>query len=143
MGSATFLAKNIFCEIVRGMEDDDCRYGLSASIVDDSEENASNEDGSDIDRPMITVDPSAETVTIDGYPAFPFNEYIFLTDEDLLTRMGGCPDGPGCLVCRRRRDFYEEYPFKEDVGIYDKAPFTKLHNPGRRVRVSQSPSPPQ
>lgn len=142
-----FLAKNIFCEMVRGMEDDDSRFGLFASVVDDSSQNASSDDSdqedSGVDRPMIKVDPTAETVTIYGYTALTFNEYIFLTDEELLTRMGGCHSAPDCSFCKQRRAFYEQYPYKEDVGIYHKAPFTKLHNPGRRVRISQRPSPSQ
>jgi hypothetical protein len=81
-----FLGKNIFCEIVRGMEDDDCHYGLSASIAGDSEEPS---DLFAVDNPLITVEPSAQIVTIQGHPPIPFKEYIDLSDVDLLARMGG------------------------------------------------------
>jgi hypothetical protein len=129
-----FLGKNILCEMVRGKEDDDCYYGLSASIVGGSEE----PNDAVADRPLITVEPSAQTVTIQGQPPIPFKEYIDLSDVDLLARMGGCSGGSDCPVCERRRAFYEEYRFKEEVGIFHKPPFEKLVNPARRVRVKPS-----
>ncbi|RZU28916.1 hypothetical protein [Edaphobacter modestus] len=124
-----FLAKNILCEIVRGFEDDDCRHGISASVWTCSEDAEF-----DLDRPLIMVDPAAQTVTIQGHPSIPFPEYIELSDEKLLTLMGGCLDGPDCPACASRREFYAQYPFKEDVGVFHKPPFEKLINPARRIR---------
>lgn len=126
-----FLAKNILCEMVRNMEDSDCYYGISASI--------NNPDVDieqfDLDRPLITVDPEAKTVTIQGNPAISFEEYVDLSDEKLLTLMGGCREGSECPSCEARREFYKQYPFKEDVGVFHIPPFKKLVNPGRRVRA--------
>lgn len=80
-----FLAKNILCEMVRNMEDSDCHYGISASIYKPSVD----KEQFDSDRPLIIVDPEAKTVTIQGNPAISFEEYIDLSDEKLLTLMGG------------------------------------------------------
>ncbi len=101
--------KNILCEMVRGFEDDDARYGISAAVIDDKD--AMDSDLLDVDRPLILVDFSAHTVTIEGNPPVSFTGYIELSDKVLLESMGGCSDGDECRVCEQRRKFYQEYPF--------------------------------
>lgn len=92
--SDCLLARVIFSEMTRGMEEDTARHGICGYLTE-------------VARPLITVDCDAETVTIKGRSPFSFSKYVKTPDQEILSLMGGCADGTDCVMCDRRRQRLE------------------------------------
>ena len=70
----SYLARIIFCQMVKGYEAEETGFGISTEITDNN-------------FPVITVDPSKATVTIEGHKPIPFQDYIAMPDDDLQRLM--------------------------------------------------------
>lgn len=66
-----YLTRMIFCAMVKGNEKDDTGFGISTGICDN-------------EHLILHVNPARKTVTIGEGTPIPFEEFIKLTDDDLL-----------------------------------------------------------